>query len=66
MKILIILVLIFSFIVLLLGLGIRFVKGLFKPFSQSAKVHVDKSKEVIYQKDDIVIMKGDAGSPNKN
>jgi len=61
-KILIILGVVFAFFMLVLGLGIRLVKGLLKPFTP----HVEQPRkntngEILYNKDDIIVMKGDAG-----
>ncbi|PKL84654.1 MAG: hypothetical protein CVV22_12005 [Ignavibacteriae bacterium HGW-Ignavibacteriae-1] len=69
MKILLILGLILSFFLLLFALGIRFIKGILKPFTgfgAPKQARTDKSKEIIYQKDDIVIMKGDADNSTKS
>ncbi|MBS4000655.1 MAG: hypothetical protein KGZ71_09250 [Desulfobulbaceae bacterium] len=69
MKVLLILGIIFSFFFFLFVLGIRFIKGILKPFNgfrAPKQPRADKSREIIYQKDDIVIMKGDADSSIKN
>ncbi len=63
-KILIILGIIFVFSLLILGLGIRIVKGILKPFippRMHRKSNLDNSGDILYQKNEIVVMKGDAG-----
>lgn len=49
---------------LMLGLGIRLIKGILKPFTPTKnhrKVNHENSGDILYHKDDIVVMKGEAG-----
>ncbi len=73
-KFLMILLGIFLVIFLAIGWIIKKVKSLFMPFQQQStgsshqsasqqKQHTEPS--VIYKKDDVVVMKGDAGKKNK-